>query len=111
MNTNLIYITTGSMDEAKTIGKELVSSRLAACVNIIDNMNSMYWWDGEIQDDREVIIIAKTRESIVPELVEKVKSIHSYECPCIVSLPILDGNEAFLQWVVDETTSGKSHNH
>jgi periplasmic divalent cation tolerance protein len=111
MNTNLIYITTGSMDEAKTIGKELVSSRLAACVNIIDNMNSMYWWDGEIQDDREVIIIAKTRESIVPELIEKVKSIHSYECPCIVSLPILDGNEAFLQWVVDETTSGKSHNH
>jgi periplasmic divalent cation tolerance protein len=111
MNTNLIYITTGSMDEAKTIGKELVSSRLAACVNIIDNMNSMYWWDGEIQDDREVIIIAKTRESIVPELIEKVKSIHSYECPCIVSLPISDGNEAFLQWVVDETTSGKSHNH
>jgi periplasmic divalent cation tolerance protein len=111
MTTNLIYITTGSMDEAKTIGKELVSSRLAACVNIIDNMNSMYWWDGEIQDDREVIIIAKTRESIVPELIEKVKSIHSYECPCIVSLPILDGNEAFLQWVVDETTSGKSHNH
>jgi periplasmic divalent cation tolerance protein len=103
MNTNLIYITTGSMDEAKTIGKELVSSRLAACVNIIDNMNSMYWWDGEIQDDREVIIIAKTRESIVPELIEKVKSIHSYECPCIVSLPISDGNEAFLQWVAKET--------
>jgi periplasmic divalent cation tolerance protein len=103
MNTNLIYITTGSMDEAKTIGKELVSSRLAACVNIIDNMNSMYWWDGEIQDDREVIIIAKTRESIVPKLIEKVKSIHSYECPCIVSLPISDGNEAFLQWVAKET--------
>jgi periplasmic divalent cation tolerance protein len=111
MNTNLIYITTGSMDEAKTIGKELVSSRLAACVNIIDNMNSMYWWDGEIQDDREVIIIAKTRESIVPELIEKVKSIHSYECPCIVSLPISDGNKAFLEWVVKETKSGKSDHH
>ena len=108
MNTNFIYITTGSMDEAKTIAKELVSSRLAACVNIIDNMNSMYWWDGEIQDDREVILIAKTRESIVPELIEKVKSIHSYDCPCIVSLPVLDGNKAFLEWVVDETTYGKS---
>jgi len=103
MNINLIYITTGSMDEAKTIGKELVSGRLAACVNIIDNMNSMYWWDGKIQDDREVIIIAKTKESLVPELIEKVKSIHSYDCPCIVSLPISDGNKAFLEWVEKET--------
>jgi len=111
MNINLIYITTGSMDEAKTIGKELVSSRLAACVNIIDNMNSMYWWDGKIQDDREVIIIAKTKESLVPELIEKVKSIHSYDCPCIVSLPILDGNKTFLEWVAKETTSGESNHH
>ena len=103
MKINIIYITAGSMDEAKTIGKELVSSRLAACVNIIDNMNSMYWWDGEIQDDREVIIIAKTKESLVPELIEKIKSIHSYDCPCVVSLPVLDGNKAFLEWVGKET--------
>ncbi|RKY82406.1 divalent-cation tolerance protein CutA [candidate division KSB1 bacterium] len=111
MNINLIYITTGSMDEARTIGKDLVSSRLAACVNIIDNMNSMYWWEGKIQDDREVILIAKTREALVPELIEKVKSIHSYDCPCIVSLPILDGNKAFLEWVAKETTPGESDQH
>ena len=91
------------MDEAKAIGKELVSSRLAACVNIIDNMHSMYWWDGEIQDDREVILLAKTKEPLVPELIEKVKSIHSYDCPCVVSLPISEGNKAFLEWIVDET--------
>jgi periplasmic divalent cation tolerance protein len=103
MNTNFIYITTGSMDEAKMIGKNLVTSRLAACVNIIDNMQSMYWWEGEIQDDREVILIAKTRESLVPELIEKVKSIHSYDCPCVVSLLISDGNKAFLKWIEDET--------
>ena len=103
METNLIYITAGSLDEAKTIGKELVSSRLAACANIIDNINSVYWWEGEIQDDREVIVVAKTKASLVPELIDKVKSIHSYECPCIVSLPIIEGNRAFLDWIVNET--------
>jgi periplasmic divalent cation tolerance protein len=103
MKTNIIYITAGNMDEARTIGKDLVSNRLAACVNIIDNINSMYWWEGKIQDEREVIIIAKSRESLVPNLIERVKSLHSYSCPCVVSLPILDGNKAFLAWIVDET--------
>ncbi len=103
MRTNLVYITAGNMDEAKTIGRELVSSRLAACVNIIDGINSIYRWAGEIQEDREVTIISKTKETLVPELIEKVKSMHSYECPCIVSLPILDGNRPFLDWIVEET--------
>ena len=103
MRTNLIYITAGSMDEARTIGKELVSTRLAACVNIIDGIDSLYWWEGEIQDNKEVTIIAKTKESLVPELIEKVRSIHSYDCPCIVSLPILEGNKPFLTWIEEET--------
>ena len=103
MAINLIYITTGTLEEARAIGRELVSSRLAACANIIHDINSIYWWDGKIQDDREVLLIAKTKESLVPALIEKVKSMHSYECPCIVSLPILDGNKAFLDWVVGET--------
>ena len=103
MKATFIYITAGSMDEAKKIGRALISKRLAACVNIIDNMHSMYWWEDEIQDDREVILIAKTKESVVPELIEKVKSMHSYDCPCIVSLPILDGNRAFLEWIARQT--------
>jgi periplasmic divalent cation tolerance protein len=103
MKTNIIYITASNMDEARTIGKDLVSNRLAACVNIIDSINSMYWWEGEIQDDREVVVIAKSKESLVPELIERVKSLHSYSCPCVVSLPILDGNKAFLDWIVEET--------
>jgi periplasmic divalent cation tolerance protein len=103
MEITFIYITAGSLDEAKAIGKALVSDRLAACVNIIDNMNSMYWWEGEIQDDREVVIIAKTKAERVSDVVEKVKSIHSYDCPCIVSLPVLGGNKDFLDWVAAET--------
>jgi len=103
MKTNIIYITAGSMDEARVIGRELVSTRLAACVNIIDGITSLYWWEGEIQEDREVTIIAKTKESLVPELIERVKSIHSYDCPCVVSLPIEDGNKPFLDWIKEET--------
>jgi len=103
MKTNLIYITTPTKDEARAIAKELVSNRLAAGVNIIDGINSIYWWDGKIQDEKEVILIAKTREALVPELIEKVKSMHSYHCPCVVSLPVLDGNKAFLDWIADET--------
>ncbi|MCP4682829.1 MAG: divalent-cation tolerance protein CutA [Desulfobacterales bacterium] len=103
MKTNLIYITASSLDEAGTIGRQLVTDRLAACANIIENVNSIYWWEGEIQDENEVILIAKTKESLVPELIEKVKSMHSYSCPCIVSLPILNGNRPFLDWICAET--------
>ena len=103
MTIRLIYITVGSLDEAKAIGKELVTSRLAACANIIDHVNSIYWWDGEVQDDREFVVMAKTKKSLVPDLIEKVKSLHSYACPCIVSLPILEGNGPFMEWVRNET--------
>jgi periplasmic divalent cation tolerance protein len=103
MTVNFVYITVGNTDEAKKIGKALVSYRLAACVNIIDNMYSMYRWEGEIQNDKEVVLIAKTMESLVPALIDKVKSMHSYDCPCIVSLPILDGNKAFLEWIAEQT--------
>ena len=103
MNLNLVYITAGDKDEVRRIGRELLESRLAACVNIVDGMNSMYWWQGELQDETEAVLIAKTKESLVPELIEKVKSVHSYDCPCVVSVPILDGNADFLKWIEAET--------
>ncbi len=87
---------------AAKIGKELVSARLAACVNILDNMSSVYLWQGEIQEDTEVVMIAKTTEDRIPELIEKVRSMHSYDCPCIVSLPVLGGNQPFLDWIAAE---------
>ncbi len=102
MSVTFIYITAGSIDEARAIGRELVGLKLAACVNIIDHMESVYKWEGEIQNDQEVIIIAKTIESRVPELIEKVKTLHSYECPCIVSLPVSTGNKPFLDWIEAE---------
>jgi periplasmic divalent cation tolerance protein len=99
MPVNFIYMTAGSKSEAQKIGKALVESRLAACVNILDNMQSIYRWEEKIQEDSEVVLIAKTTESLVSQLIDKVKSLHSYDCPCIVSLPILDGYPPFLDWI------------
>ncbi len=59
-------------------------------------------WEGEIQEDTEVVMIAKTTEDRIPELIERVRSMHSYDCPCIVSLPVLDGNQPFLDWIAEE---------
>ncbi len=102
MTAHFLYMTVGSKEEARKIGKELVTARLVACVNILDNMNSFYMWDGEIQDDTEVVMIAKTTEDRVPDLIEKVKSLHSYDCPCIVSLHVAGGHQPFLEWIAGE---------
>ena len=102
MKINFVYMTAGSRDEAKKIALELVASRLAACVNILDNMKSFYRWDGEIQEDTEVVMIAKTTEERIPDLIEKVKSMHSYDCPCIVRLPVLGGHQPYLDWIAGE---------
>jgi len=106
MEINMIYITAGSKDEAKRIGKALIITGLAACVNIIENMTSMYMWDGKLQDANETILIAKTTKERVSDLIEKVNTLHTYDCPCIVSLPVSDGNPAFLNWVANEVQHG-----
>ncbi len=95
-------MTAGTKAEAMAIGNELVSHRLAACVNIIDQMNSIYRWDDEVQIDSEVVMIAKTTSANIPELIEIVKANHSSECPCIISIPITGGNPAFLNWIAEE---------
>ncbi|MGD2188000.1 MAG: divalent-cation tolerance protein CutA [Desulfobacterales bacterium] len=102
MTAHFVYMTAGSKSEAQKIAKALVENRLAACVNILENMQSIYRWEEEIQQDTEVVLIAKTTERLVSELIDKVKSLHSYDCPCIVSLPILDGYAPFLNWIHDE---------
>ena len=97
------YITTENMDEARDIGMVLIKEQLVACVNMIDNMESMFMWNNEFQNEKEVILIAKTKETLVNELIEKVKEVHSYDCPCIVTLPVQGGNQAFLNWINEET--------
>jgi periplasmic divalent cation tolerance protein len=102
MAVNFVYMTAGSKAEAQKIGNALVEGRLAACVNILDNMQSIYRWNERIQQDTEVVLIAKTTDNLVSALIDQVKSLHSYDCPCIVSLPISNGYPPFLDWVQQE---------
>lgn len=104
--TCMIYMTAADEDEAARIGRALVEARLAACVNIIPGMRSFYRWQGEVRDDREVVMIAKSRRTLVDALVARVKELHSYECPCVVALPIEGGNRDFLDWIAAETEGG-----
>jgi periplasmic divalent cation tolerance protein len=106
MAKQLVYMTAGSLEEAQRIGAALVEKRLAACVNIIDAMQSIYRWEGAIQNDREVVMIAKTTQDRLTGLIETVNGLHSYDCPCIVSFDIVGGQPDFLDWIgreVDQT--------
>ncbi|MEE9140039.1 MAG: divalent-cation tolerance protein CutA [Alphaproteobacteria bacterium] len=103
MNLCFVYITAASAEEARRIGRALVEERLAACANVIDGMTSTYWWEGRVQEDSEAILIAKTRESLLGALTERVKALHSYTCPCVVALPIGQGNPDYLDWLARET--------
>ena len=102
MGIMFVYMTTKDKAEARAIGRHLVHSRLAACVNIFDQINSIYYWDDALQDDQEAVLIAKTTDTRLCELIEAVKERHSYDCPCIVSLPIDGGNPDFLAWVAGQ---------
>ena len=98
-----VYMTCGSLDEARKIGEMLLEKNLAACVNILEGMHSLYRWNGAMQEDQETVLIAKTRHELVNGLTEAVQLIHSYDCPCIIELPIQQGNPEFLQWIISET--------
>ena len=99
-----VYMTAGSVEEAKSIGQILVGKNLAACVNLLENMISIYKWEEKLEESKEVIMIAKTRKKLMPKLIEKVNSLHSYDCPCILELPIQGGNPDFLSWIGSQTT-------
>ena len=98
-----VYMTAGSVEEAKSIGQILVGQNLAACVNLLENMISIYKWEEKLEESKEVIMIAKTSKTLMPKLIETVNSLHSYDCPCILELPIQGGNPDFLSWIESQT--------
>ena len=99
MNLCLIYITIKDSKEAEQIGKTLLQEKLASCVNIIPNMKSMYWWEGEIKQENEAILLVKTKKELFEKIEQKVQELHSYDCPCVISLPIENGSAAYLKWL------------
>ena len=103
MSFATIYVTAGSLDEARNIARTAIEERLAACANILGNVTSVFQWDGAIQEEREIAMILKTRRDLVSALTERIKKIHSYDCPCITAHNIIDGHGGFLSWVAAET--------
>ncbi len=99
----LLYVTASSSEEAETLGHILVEERLAACANIIPGMRSIYWWEGRIETAAETVLILKTRDDLVAAATERVKVLHSYTCPCVLALPVVAGNPAYVKWLLDET--------
>jgi len=95
---SIVYITAGDMEEAKKIGRKLVEERLAACANIFP-IASIYRWKGKIEDANEFGIIVKTKTEKVKELEKRVKELHSYEVPCVVSFRIEEGSKDYLDWI------------
>ena len=102
----VVFITTGSEEEARNIADHLLSRRKAACVNIMPKIESHFWWQEKLDSARESLLIVKTKASLLPEIINLVKEIHSYEVPEVIALPIVGGNPDYLKWLDEETVGG-----
>ena len=100
----VIYSTLGSIQDARRIAHTLVQEQLVACVNIIPKIESVYRWEGKIENDEEVLIIAKTSDKNVKKTIHRIKSLHSYELPDIIVLPIIGGLKDYLDYITNETS-------
>ena len=98
----VVYVTAPEK-EAAALAKTLVEERLAACVNLVPGIRSFYWWKGKIEDDPEVLCIMKTQTSLFDALRNRVRELHSYEVEEIIALPIIAGNQPYLDWIKANT--------
>lgn len=99
----LAMVTAGSQEEADRIAEALVEERLAACVNLLPGITSVYRWQGKVERDPEVKLFIKTRAERCPALIQRVRELHSYEVCEVTVLPILDGNPDYLGWIGEQT--------
>ena len=98
----IVFSTCASPEEAKRIARALVEERLAACVNVISDIVSIYQWQGEVHEGDEVMLVVKSRRDLLSRLQERLASMHSYEVPEAVAIPVVDGLPAYLDWLERE---------
>jgi periplasmic divalent cation tolerance protein len=106
-----VYVTTSSIEVARTIAKTIVTEQLAACANIFPAIESWYLWEGVVCNDPESALIFKSQKRLVTKLIARIKSLHSYSIPCIVSYPIDKGNPEFIQWIGASTEKSARTRH
>ena len=102
-NYVLVFITASSLQEAEQLGTMLVEKRLAACGNIIRDVRSIFWWKDTIETQQEVLLMVKSRAMLFPHIVNAVTSLHSYDVPEVIAVPIISGSEPYLTWIDEET--------
>ena len=107
MEALVVYITAPNEEEAAKIAKILVEERLAGCVNIVKDIRSIYSWQGKLEDEKEVLMIVKTRLELFSALTSKVKELHSYTVPEVIAMPIVDGSEEYIKWLKEATTQNQ----
>ncbi len=95
----VILITSDSVEEADHIARVLLEKKKVACVNIVRGIDSYFWWEGKPDSARENLLIAKTKSSLLPEIVDVVRKVHSYDVPEVIALPIIGGNQDYLDWI------------
>ncbi|MFZ2196285.1 MAG: divalent-cation tolerance protein CutA [Thermodesulfovibrionales bacterium] len=98
-----VFITAPTEEEASKISRTIVEERLAACVNIIRSVRSIYRWQGRIEDESEVLMIVKTKRTLFDRLQGRVKELHSYTVPEIIGLSVIEGGKEYLDWLGQET--------
>ncbi len=101
----LVYIPCKSTEQAKSIGTQLLSKRLCACINIYPEMNSLYFWPPKsesLEEGHEAVLIAKTSKELFKELEEEVNTLHTYDCPCIMAIPTEMINKPYYDWLKGE---------
>jgi periplasmic divalent cation tolerance protein len=104
----MVLMTASSQEEADEIASALVAEMLAACVNVVPGITSVYRWQGEVQRDTEWLLIAKSRRDVLDALVQRVQTLHSYDVPEVIALPLVGGSEAYLRWL-DREVHGSWH--
>ena len=98
----VLFITTANTKEAQLISKVLLEQRKAACINIVPRVSSLFWWQDKLDSAQESLIIVKTKASLLNEIVSLIREIHSYDIPEIIALPIVGGNQDYLEWIGKE---------
>ena len=107
MGAILLFTTTPTLDDAKKISKELIEKKLAACVSIISGLESLFYWEGKLTEEKEYLLMVKTREELSDYLIDCVKKLHPYRVPEIIASKILFGNPEYLEWLEETTKLGK----
>jgi periplasmic divalent cation tolerance protein len=104
----VVLITAGDRDEAERVARALLEAKLAACVNLLPGVTSLFWWEGRIDLAEEVLLVVKSRRALFPQLLETVRAVHSYETFAAVAMPIDAGSPEYLRWIRESTGAEES---